>query len=526
MPFPVRLSSVLASLPLCCSTHQHHLRSSSGLIAGRTRSGSPPVVVELQNVEDMFVSATVQLGNKPVQCLMDSGSSEQVIFSSRCPNCGSTTYNCDEDEGCTWGDHEGVQCYGSGDTESTEAHVRLTVASTAGAHNITVREQMVWLATRSYLDVPADSVQCIFGLGPARSPLKLAQLELQRLRSRMDPGGLDAAAWAPTLRHIKKHIQFMEGVTLWQESAGISTMSFCLHPGLSKNGQLVFNDDYPEIVPGAFVRVPAKGLFWQVDATNIGIHGKHQTMSACSGGARSCTAIMDTGTTLIGAPREFVRDLSDMLVDMVPRYGCKPDLLGRYPDLSFELGGHHFALPARSYLCEFLHSDWESLAATLGDVEIADLDEDDGKRRSPILGERQFWRVQRRMRHVHRFKRASDMYQLRTRPGLMQNRSTADAQFFCAPCFFEHEVQNDDTEEWIFGLPFFREYYTTFRANAEHTAAHDILFAKHAPACIPQEAPSGARPEFFHQLGVRRVTARKVRLPPSRRTDGLRLARM
>jgi len=94
------------------------------------------------------------------------------------------------------------------------------------------------------------------------------------------------------------------------------------------------------------VRRPELG-YWQVGIRGISIAG--QPLEACQSGA--CTAVVDTGTSLLGAPREMLRDVHVQLARKVAgnpeRVNCRWEA---GPELVVELdGGVRLALGPEDY---------------------------------------------------------------------------------------------------------------------------------------------------------------------------------
>lgn len=507
---------------LCDARQFHQLRGDAGDAALGVWRKNQRVTVDLKNDDDISMYATIKVGESPMRCIMDTGSAEQVVFSSKCKGCGEHMYNCDKDDQCTWGPHVTVQSYGSGDTHSTEAYTSVTATSIDGKSNITVPDQMVWLVTEAELDFELDgTMQCIFGLGPAESAVEFAKMDYQMLKDYMDSmPAQDAKQWKPMLKDLKNHITFMNGVSLWQEAAKFDTMSFCLHPEFGKDGRLFINDDAPEAAPDAFIETKAAGLYWQVDMTKINIPFHNNALTACKAGSSACAAIMDTGTSLIGAPAAFVADLSQILEESMPKYGCEPDALNNYPDFELSLDGHKIHLPPRSYVCKFDAADWgdedEDDWGGDDDDDLGDWNDDwrrSGGKKGPHVRH-----VRKRMRHVHAFKEAHERHILETRKLSKPDETADDGQFFCAPCLFDLDQEQEGVEEWLFGLPFFREYYTSFRTNKEGTQAKNVLFAKSNSKCKPEGGRSQEDDKVLRASGVQRVKMHKLHIPSSKST--------
>ncbi|XP_028663411.1 gastricsin-like [Erpetoichthys calabaricus] len=125
--------------------------------------------------------------------------------------------------------------------------------------------------------------------------------------------------------------------------------SFYLSNTPGRNSEVVFGGTDPSYYTGEIYWVPvAVGSHWQVQIDGFEID--HQATGWCSSG---CSAIVDTGTSLLKCPHEF----ADQLFQQI---GVQPDENGDYtvdcnsvsslPPLTFIMNGHHFHLEASSYV--------------------------------------------------------------------------------------------------------------------------------------------------------------------------------
>jgi len=151
---------------------------------------------------------------------------------------------------------------------------------------------------------------------------------------------------------------------------------------------------------------------------------KVKSISPCGGGA-TCTAIIDSGTSLIAAPGVALQQLSTQ----IPAIKEDCSNLHELPDLHFVIDGVDFTLPPQAYVMR---------------VSGALLDADD------------IW-------DILFFKpkiRKLDM---------------------CMPAFMQMDMMSKTGPIWILGMPFFRYYHTTFdRVNKQ------MHFAVAGPKCEPR----------------------------------------
>lgn len=135
------------------------------------------------------------------------------------------------------------------------------------------------------------------------------------------------------------------------ERSGIQKFSVCLVPGLNQPGYITFNPSHNFAHP-AFRRLNVKGEdHWAVslDHVTTDLHGTPLHSCWTFGGQHPCTAIIDSGTTLIGVPPNAVVMVRTLIKRI--KYDCSN--LDELPDLVFELDGKKFPLPARAYTVHF-----------------------------------------------------------------------------------------------------------------------------------------------------------------------------
>lgn len=149
---------------------------------------------------------------------------------------------------------------------------------------------------------------------------------------------------------------------------------------------------------------------------------KHEVVDVC---AKGCAAIIDSGTSLIAAPTAALVALSNQIGHI--EEDCSN--LDELPSLRFMLDGKEMVLPPRAYVMNVK-------GATLEADNIWDL--------------------------------------LFFKPKLRKTNS-------CMPAFMEMDMKTSLGDVWIFGMPFFRYFHTTFN-RAEGT----MQFAKAGADCDPE----------------------------------------
>mmetsp|Transcript_93636 Transcript_93636/g.214160 ORF Transcript_93636/g.214160 Transcript_93636/m.214160 type:complete len:349 (+) Transcript_93636:363-1409(+) len=160
----------------------------------------------------------------------------------------------------------------------------------------------------------------------------------------------------------------------------------------------------------SMVSVPVVGkIHWGVVLAGLGLQhsdGRHTKLSGVCN--PTCGAIVDSGTSLIAAPAEDIRVITD-LVGAVNKDCSNIDSL---PTLTLTLGGQEFELPPRAYI---LRSE------------------------EPVLDDS--------MNGLLRVLAFQPKVEIKT---------------VCRHAFTEMDQETQYGKMWILGIPWLRQYYTTF----------------------------------------------------------------
>ncbi|CAK0792777.1 unnamed protein product [Prorocentrum cordatum] len=185
---------------------------------------------------------------------------------------------------------------------------------------------------------------------------------------------------------------------------------------------------------GAATEVPVVGTHtWSVELKNVRIRGsldKGSSKNAVKeiGCGDGCSAIIDSGTSLLAVPGFIIEQLQDMMEQLDT--DCSN--LHELPSLVFNMGDGQFTLPPDSYVAEVVgqlpnylegYTTMETEHNSSESMSEADPADGVGKRGS------------------------------RSRCQLLLMESYASTKY--GPL-------------WILGIPFFRRYYTTFRIGESH----------------------------------------------------------
>jgi len=446
------LLSAATSLPACAGLHQH----SPAVVK------KDPVRLKLDNVDDMIFTASVVVSGEKVHPIMDTGSFELVLFEHGCAGCsGDHTYFNRAKAGKDFKEMgiEAQQSYGSGTAYSSAVQSGVSLDSLYSG-----KQQMFWLAHDVYMDTYLDdSFGGVFGLGPPASALAFAVEELKAAEDWVNDLDKDERGqYQDALDSMRQVVKLDRKEKPWLDSARVNIFSICLLPGTGKSGVLVLNDE----APASRSWVPVHGDFWQLDVAKTSIGDTE---------ASACTAIVDSGTSLIGAPSDFLESVEAMVEDLDAKYGCQD--LSQWPRFEVVLkGGQSLTLDPSSYVAEF-------------DMYASDEDE---------IAQAANEKVMKFMPHLDRASQ-----RLR--------RSNASSTV-CAAAMFSMDFALDDSDgcQFLFGLPIFREYYIMHKIKGTGKSG-DMAFAKGDKNCelVDQTDMQAAR----KSAGPLKVDPKKIRIP-------------
>jgi len=311
----------------------------------------------LTNFQNTQYYGDIIVGGQTLHGIFDTGSFELLVLSSRCQSCQRYGYN-----------HSSSTTYVEPqDQTAKEFHFGSGPALTVtGYENVrvgpyTVPKMPIWEIVDHNIPVlEISKLDAIVGIGPG-----------------------EADRTTPSL------MQMM----------GITRYSVCLLPQDQAPGYMIWQDADPRANP-AFTPIPVEGeVHWGVrlDQVKVG-----SSAFACQGG---CGAVLDSGTSLIAAPRSSLEELGKSLVNLSPDCSNMHEM----PMLNFNLGGVPISLPPQAYIARMVGvippSVWDILT----------------------------------------FRPESEV--------VMQ----------CVPLLMDLDTMTTPMGPlWIIGMPFFRFYYTTF----------------------------------------------------------------
>jgi len=163
---------------------------------------------------------------------------------------------------------------------------------------------------------------------------------------------------------------------------------------------------------------------WATPLANVTFGHPSLGLGAIPCGTRGCSAIIDSGTSLIAAPGFALMQLSEM----IPPIAEDCSNLHELPTLHFVIDGKSMELPPEAYVMKIT-------GATVDADSVWDL---------------LFFKPKIRKVNI------------------------------CMPAFMQIDMMSKDGAVWILGMPFFRYYHTTF--DRKNQAMH---FAEAGPTCEP-----------------------------------------
>jgi len=345
----------------------------------------------LHNNKNMAYHADFTMGGQKIQGLFDTGSFELVVRGTRCAHCKHPTAAYDHTKSKTYklnGTTE-QHVYGSGPCVSVMEYDEVCVGHMCSP------QQSFWEITDHRIPVLDQATfAAIVGIGPSFGFGNKEQTLLM--------------------------------------SYGIDEFSICLQKESGADGFLTWGTiATPAEKKASFITTPSIGEHhWTATMTdiNFGAPTAAGQKIVCAPG--ECAAIIDSGTSLIAAPREHLMQLSALLSAAVPSIAEDCSNMHLLPTLHFTMGdGKHFTLPPSAYI----------MRLTGATVEASNI-----------------WDV------------------LFFKPKIKKLNT-------CMPAFMQMDMPSEHGMLWILGMPFFRHYHSSFdRVNKE------MHFAKAGPGCEPQ----------------------------------------
>jgi len=340
----------------------------------------------LHNHMNVQYYADFDIGGQNISGIFDTGSFELLVRSTRCDGCAHPTPAYDHLKSASYVENGTLtqHVFGSGPCRSVLGYETVSVGP------LKAQNQAFWEITSHRISVlDTAKFAAIVGIGPN-------------------------FAYGNTEKTLLM-------------SYGVDEFSVCLQKPRGSPGYLTWGPT-EGLKPNQFATVKVHGKHhWGTRLTDVtfkrDLKGKKGASLPCGG--KGCTAIIDSGTSLIAAPGIALMQLSEMIPPV--KEDCSN--LHELPTLYFTLDGTELALPPQAYVMRITGAIME--ANDIWDILFF----------KPKL-------------------RRLDM---------------------CMPAFMQMDMMSKQGPVWILGMPFFRYYHTTF--DRIHEQMH---FAVAGPNCEPR----------------------------------------
>lgn len=457
--------------------------------SGRSRAVNDDVSAEvgmegaykqiLRNDGDVQYTGEILVGGQPLQVVLDTGSFELLVFDRKCTVCGEEKFLYDGRKSPDYemAEMERTHNFGSGSTSSREAFDRIDIGP------FSVQRQSIWDVYDANMPILRRSgFQAILGVGPPSGAMSFAHEDVLDVHRELDAfvksGGHPSEEIMNTVRHYDEIAEHSLQTVSLSEHLSLMNMSICLGKESGSDGYFLWNDTATLQAPERFVEVQVVGdIYWSANLTDVNVgpradlsrEGPHDsTILGCNADEGPCSVIIDSGTSLIAAPsREAVR--IQRLVEEWAAAGGTCEDVSKLPDLEFKLNGQHFSLPPQAYV---------------GRIDSSFVDEN----------------LERFMPHL--FDRRLLKF------GRLPKMPWQQDSFECESLVMTIDISSQFGPMWIFGMPFFRKYFTTFGFAAGSqdstpptaTKAATMAFSVADPGCRPHTAPAQVAPGVANEL--------------------------
>eukprot|EP00408_Alexandrium_pacificum_P019841 CAMPEP_0171198952 /NCGR_PEP_ID=MMETSP0790-20130122/23213_1 /TAXON_ID=2925 /ORGANISM="Alexandrium catenella, Strain OF101" /LENGTH=466 /DNA_ID=CAMNT_0011664283 /DNA_START=58 /DNA_END=1458 /DNA_ORIENTATION=+ len=348
------------------------LRSPEQLVQHRAVRGGQVYRQKLGNLQDLQYFGDLSIGDQPLKAIFDTGSFELVVFSAFCPNCGvAGEYNEQSSATFQQGKITKTHAYGSGSCEAQDGYDTVQVGT------VTAEKQAIWVANDCKIPLLSQaSFNAIAGLGPPGQPAFTAESQVRQLEQ-LEARFKDSNEKVPEelLKAKEQAVTELEAAQSKHElldTMGVQTVSTCLGRAPGSPGYLIWNDKTRAGRPGV-QQVPVAGnITWSMRAQELGL-ASHNGEVAVVGCENGCGAIVDTGTSLIAVPGPIYKAVAEQIRQLDIPMDCSD--LSKFPDLVLSAGGQKLRFPPSAYLGSYtgrMDADTQQFVRTeaLGDESM------------------------------------------------------------------------------------------------------------------------------------------------------------
>lgn len=317
--------------------------------------GDKPIRVELENYLDLQYLARISVGTPPqeLRSIIDTGSFDLVVFEKGCQGCGlAGAYNHHRSSTNRRGRLTTQLSFGSGEVVGDQAFDKMSLG------NSKTIEQGFWQIHQAEMPLLDHAkFQSILGVGPPETPAADAWDEagkaLKTVANFMREDGGDHVP-NRMLKEVEANLATAmdlsnsRGTVL--KTFGVRSFSVCLGRKPGSKGYFVWNDTLAKELPQAFSRLQVVGKHsWTVRLTSARLSssmpGPDSVSPPIGGCENGCSAVIDSGTSLLVAPETAV-DFLEEAIQMV-NHDCNG--LQDLPSLVLTIDGHEFIMPPDAY---------------------------------------------------------------------------------------------------------------------------------------------------------------------------------
>jgi len=421
---------------------------------------------ELHNFMDLQYYAEISVGTPPqtLTGVIDTGSFELVVFPKGCEDCSiAGAYSPGESSSYRPGTLENSLSFGSGDIESTQAWEKVAIGP------FSPKEQYFWEAHSASMPVLAHAkFQSIIGVGPPETPaadswgyVKSAVTEIRTLLAK---GKMPQPnRYAEVQQDLRTALEMSRSRPLLS-NFGAQLFSVCLGRRPGSKGFFVWNDTSALEQPGLFYSIPVVGRHtWAVQMSKVHLAENGPAVEGAATiplpGCSGCTAIADSGTSLLVLPTESVDHFVKVLST---RLSPSCDNLDQLPSIVFSINGFEFSLGPDAYMGHLTGS----VPAYMADVASF--------RRVALKGE----------------------------------------AAKCTVAVMESYSRTTYGPLWILGIPFFRKYYATFDLGKD-TSKRSLHIAPASESCVPLSPSSSMAIAQRERVYQRQLDLSNLAMPPA-----------
>lgn len=405
---------------------------------------------ELKNVGNAQYLMPMRLGDDQwLQSVIDTTHSDVYLYSDKCPTCGPERYHTGS-SGRAVGNLETVERYTDGSAEVFSSGMEYVGW---GPYETTKMNVYEISETKKLPMVSNYGFGALLGVAPGMTPhfdrvkkvnakardlttLSKEEREVPRPKAAVLP--TEAPAPVMKTKKVKAPPKGWHQTTSWQKEMiekdakskelppwnppvptspmtywNLRSFSICLGKKQDDNGTVIWNDTITSEMPSRFMDVtlfgPDDGWDLRVQDMKFTYRGAHtgkELQNVYCTGEEGCRAKLDSATSLLGAPAQVVQHIKEVF-DSEVAYDCS-NVNEVMPWLTFKFGNRKASLPPSSYIGQLQGQIPKNLEE------------------------------------------------------LMPNLKTLTKE--CDLLLMDSSVMyGEGTGTWVLGVPWFREFYTTFR---------------------------------------------------------------